>query len=648
MMSAGIIRNIVVFVAGTDEEYQGSILEGISEAAKVLNFNITVFTCFGGLLDNAIYDAGEYSIYRLANLSMFDGAILLTNTISDTKSREYIFNAIRESNIPAVVFDSDADPSFYNIRIDNTAAMRQIVEHLIEKHHAKTFNFISGPLENPEAKQRYEAFLAVMNEHAFPVDTNRIYFGNFRPDSGRRAAASMLASNLPLPDALIAANDAMALEAINILQEHGIRVPEDVIVTGFDHTFFAQHHCPTLTSVARPLAAAGKAACELFKRLFDHESCEKEITLKAYPVYLESCGCCTETDMNMRSYRTESYATINRYRNGIYLLNRLTSALAVNESPEDCIHTISHYLHQIKCEQCCICLCENWESAFLEKPKKDSDNNETHIHQEILTHGYTEYMTAPLIWQQGVVSKLERFRSAELFPLPIQNAGNISYVLPLHFRERCLGYYIFTNTDFPTRTTVCHSLLMNISHSFESIRKLLNLNNTIRELDRIYVVDQLCGIYNRNGFIRLADKMFRHSMEQHDTLMISFIDMDGLKYINDNFGHEEGDFALRKLAEIIDSCCYEGQICARFGGDEFITITCGLTEEDAEKYEAKFCKQLQAVNALINKPYELSASIGSFVTTVEADMKLFALIAQADQIMYEQKKRKSTSRYLRR
>lgn len=647
-MSEGIIRSIAVFVAGTDEEYQGSILDGISQAAKELNFNITVFTCFGGVLDNAIYDRGEYSIYRLANLAMFDGAILLTNTISDIESREYICNAIRESNIPAVVFDSDADPSFYNIRIDNSGAMRQIVEHLIEKHHAKTFNFISGPLQNPEATQRYEAFLSVMEEHEIPIDPNRIYWGNFRPASGRQAVEVMLAKGLPLPDAFISANDAMALEAISTLLEHGIRVPEDVIVTGFDHTFFAQHYCPSLTTVARPLAAAGKAACELFHRLFNQESCEKEITLKAYPVYLESCGCCTETDMSMRSYRSESYATVTQYRNGIYLLNRLTSALAVNESPEDCIHTISQYLHQIDCEQCCICLCENWESAFLEKPKKDLDINDEPFPQQIRENHYTEFMTAPLIWQKGVLSRLSRFRSAKLFPFPLQSAGNMSYIMPLHFRERCLGYYIFTNTDFPVRTTVCHSLLMNISHSFESIRKLLNLNNTIRELDRIYVVDQLCGIYNRNGFIRLADKMFRTCMEQHDTLMISFIDMDGLKYINDNFGHEEGDFALRKLAEIIKTCCYENQICARFGGDEFITITSGLTAEEAEKFEAKFYKELQEVNALINKPYELSASIGSFVTTVEADMKLFALIAQADQIMYEQKKRKSTSRYLRR
>ena len=633
------IRNIAVLVAGTDEEYQGSILDGIEQAAKEFGFNVAVFACFGGVLSNSLYDVGEYQIYQLVNYSMFDGAILLTNTIGDLETRERVCSAVRESGIPAAVLDCDSDPAFYNVRIDNTAAMRQMVAHVIEQHNAKTINFISGPLENPEAKERYEAFLAVMAEHDLPVDDSRIYFGGFRPIDGKRAADALLASGMPLPDAIIAANDAMALETISVLQEHGIRVPEDVIVTGFDLTYYAKHHNPSLSSVSRPLEEAGRTACALLNRIFRGETCEKTVTLEAQPVYQESCGCMSTEQLDIRSYKTTTYDTIKRFRSGASLLNRLTSAMAVTETPEECIRTISQYLHEIECEQCCICLCENWESAFRERAG-EAENSQI--------SGFTEYMSAPLIWQASGIGELSRFRSADLFPFPPETAGNMSYFFPLHFREHCLGYYIFTNTDFPRRTMLCHSLMMNISHSFENIRKLLHLNNAIRELDRLYVIDPLCGIYNRNGFIRLADQMFKHSLQMQETLMISFIDMDGLKYVNDNYGHDEGDFALHKLAEIIRKCCRPGQICARFGGDEFITIGTGLTQDDAEMFEQDFFKQLKEVNSVVNKPYELNASVGSYVTAVEPDMKLFALIAKADQIMYEQKKRKSTSRYLRR
>ena len=278
------IRNIAVFVAGTDEEYQSSILNGIASAAKTYNFNISVFASFGGVLANSLYDVGENNIYHLANLDRFDGVILMTNTIGDLDVRESICRAVRESGIPAAVLDCSSDPSFYNIRIDNTAAMRQIVQHVIDQHGAKTINYISGPLENPEAKERYEAFLAVMKEHGLSADASRIYFGGFRPIDGKRAVEALLSAGTALPDAIIAANDAMALDAISVLREHGIRVPEDVIVTGFDFTYYAKHHNPSLTSDARPLEEAGTTACALLSRIFQGESCDKTVTLVAQPV----------------------------------------------------------------------------------------------------------------------------------------------------------------------------------------------------------------------------------------------------------------------------------------------------------------------------------------------------------------------------
>lgn len=635
------IRNVAVLVAGTDEEYQGSVLSGIAEGAKLCNFNVSVFASFGGVLFNEQNDIGEYNIYSLVNYDLFDGVILLTNTISDLKVRARICADVIRSGKPAVVFDDDSNPEFYNICINNNDAMRKIIAHVIEHHGAKVVNYISGPLGNPEAKMRYQAFLDVMAEHDLPVEEERIYFGEFRPIDGKRAAEQMLTCGLRLPDAVVCANDAMALEAVTVLQAHGVRVPQDVIVTGFDNTYFAQHYNPTLTSVARPLSEAGKNACSMLDRIFRGEAQAHTFTLHAEPVFDESCGCVRPDTLDIAGYKTETYDLIRRFRSDTSLLCRMTTALAANETPEESINILSQYLHEINCQQCCICLCDNWESAFHE----GSDGMRTERYQ---VEGYTDQMTASVILDKGQFSAVQHFKSAQMFPVPLTDGGNISYFFSMHFRERCLGYYIFMNTDFPTRSMLCHMLMINISHSYENIRKLLSLNNAIRDLDRLYVTDPLCGIYNRSGFLRLADKLFRECCTEHKPLMISFIDMDGLKLINDNYGHDEGDFALRELAHAIRSNCVGNQICARFGGDEFIVIGSGFTQEEAQRFEKTFADRLTTVNGIIHKPYPLSASVGTFITEVEEDMKLFALISQADQIMYEQKKRKKTSRYLRR
>ena len=631
---------IAVVVAGIDEEYQHSVLEGVIACAKQNNINISCFTAFGGVLCNSQYDVGEYNIYRLISFSSFDGAILLTNTISDRDQREEIVGNVLRSGIPAAVLDSDAVPQFYNIRINNYDAMRDLVEHVITKHRAKRLCFIAGTSGNPEADSRKQAFLAAMAEHQLPVEQDLMFEGSFRPADGAKAADALLSTGRPLPDAIICANDAMALEAMRTLERHGIRVPDDILVTGFDNTYYAQYHYPALTTVSRPLYDAGFTACETVFRVLNGEKCSRDRAMDAFPVYRESCGCISSEETDIRSYKQQTYELLNSSRAGVSLLNRMTSALAEAETEDELMQALSGFLSELECDSCAICLCDNWQQAFHERGTED-DNSYCII-------GYTEEMSAPLIWDHGEIGCINRFPSRDMYPVPPLNGGNISFFLPLHFRERCLGYYIITNSDFPLRSAHCHSLMMNIANSMENVRKLLHLNNAVRELDRLYVIDPLCGIYNRNGFIRLADQMFRHSLETGDTMMIAFIDMDGLKYINDNYGHDEGDFALQRLASVVSDVCGSKAVCARFGGDEFIAAATGVTSDACITLESDFRLHLADVNRIIGKPYTLSASIGAFVTKVEPEMKLFSLIAQADQIMYEQKKRKKTSRYLRK
>ena len=119
------VRSFAVIVAGTDEEYQSSVLSGIMDAAKTEQVNASVFASFGGVLDNPLCDIGEYNIYRLANFRKFDGAILLTNTIIDPMVRAQVIQDVQQAGIPAVVLDDSSIPDFHNIRIDNEKAMRE-------------------------------------------------------------------------------------------------------------------------------------------------------------------------------------------------------------------------------------------------------------------------------------------------------------------------------------------------------------------------------------------------------------------------------------------------------------------------------------------------------------------------------------------
>ncbi len=634
------IYEIAVIVAGIDEEYQNSIIDGITSCAKKHMVNVSCFCAFGGVLSSRKYDIGEYNIYSLINYDKFDGVILMSNTISDPVEKEKIINKTKNSGLPVTVLDFGECPEFYNISIDNFNAMKKLVNHIITVHSSKVINYISGPLVNPEAADRYNAFLEVMTEHSVTVDPDRIYFGEFRAIDGSNAVEEFISSGKERPDAIICANDAMALAAVEKLSSFGYKVPDDIIVTGFDNTYNARHHFPSLTTISRPLEDAGYKACEVLIDLINGNKPEKNTVFDAVPVFSESCGCAAEEIIDINKYRSDMYKTVNICKTDISLINRITTELAENETSDSNIRTIAKFINEIKCDRFAICLCHNWNKIFT--------GAESGISEETFqTHGYTEKMSAPLILEKGLNTPVKTFSSADMQPAPLSGGGNISYFLPLHFRERCLGYYIFTNTKFPTKSLLCHTLILNISNSIENISKLLHLNSMIVELNRLYVIDPLCGIYNRNGFIRAADELFRSCQERQQKLLISFIDMDGLKNINDNYGHKEGDFSLQRLASVINECCRENKICARFGGDEFIIIGSDACEEDISTIENEFSIKLSNINSIIKKPYTIEASIGTIVTEVDREKTLFNLITQADELMYEKKKRKRTSHYLR-
>lgn len=640
------IKNIAVMVAGIDEEYQNSILDGIIDCAKTYQANISCFSSFSGVIANQNYDTGEYNIYKLLNEEKFDAMILMTNTIGNLEERNKIIQKAKASGMPVVVLDGEDDEDFYHVRINNTKAMREIVNHVIIEHEAEQICFVSGPLANPEAKARYQAFLEVMSERQLPVAENQVFFGEFRAIDGKKAVDAFMNAKIPIPDAIICANDAMALAVIAELEKHDYAVPDDIIVTGFDNTYNARQYCPALTTVARPLNEAGYKACELLLHVLncpeeEKSKIEKTIILDAYPVFSESCGCCKEVSTNIRQYKKNMFHVIDECRSNILLLNRLTSELSATETIEENFNVIQNFIGELDCEQFCICLCSEWEGIFRSLNLPDAEG-------EYRIHGYTKHMSAPMIWKKGNFSNIKRFRSADMFPVELKTGGNISYFLPLHFKKRCLGYYIITNSDFPTKSMLCHSFMLSISNSIENIRKLIYLNRAIHELDKLYIFDQMCGIYNRTGFIRMTDRLLKQCQSENRPVMITFIDMDGLKLINDNYGHKEGDFALQRLTSVIRECCGDKGICARFGGDEFIVFNADADEDDMEKLENDFRKKLAEANAILMKPYEIDASIGTVVAHVTAEDKLFDLVKQADSIMYEHKKRKKTSRYLRK
>lgn len=637
---------IALIIEEIDQSYQNAILKGIVSSAAEFSMDISVFMSFSGAMNNPKHDAGEFNIFSLPDFSKFDGAILLTNTIAYQPVISDILERVKKAGIPAVSIDSDV-PFLYYIGIDNKTAMRDITEHMINVHNAQKFYYISGPKENPESADRLDSFLDVLAKHGIEIDDEDIFYGDFRAHSGKMAVDELLSRGEELPDAIICANDVMASSAINCLIMNGYSVPDDVAVTGFDNTYNTQNYQVEITSVDRPLRLSGRLACKILFNHLKKMPQQRSIILNMSARFTESCGCCKDDDHDKGTVRELNYRNYMRFEEAqlfMSSINLMSTELLGCNTFEEYIDQLKKSVSSFSTEEFYFCLCDNWDNDTSNSPLSGKTISESDIPTE-----YTDEMYVPIAYYNGSFHDAVKIKKSDIIPQHTNNgcSGKVYYYIPLHFGERCLGYFVICNPKIQIDNSTFETMCINISNSLENIRKLICLENAIMKLDKLYAQDPFSGIYNRNGFMQATKDIYTNCVEKERDIMLMFIDLDGLKNINDTYGHSVGDQAICNIADVIVKTCLSGEIYCRFGGDEFIIFAADYTEKDAQKLTNDIKEHIEKINAKKDNPYVLSASTGYVIAKPKIGEDIFRFVSAADNMMYSEKKKKKLSRYLK-
>jgi len=163
-----------------------------------------------------------------------------------------------------------------------------------------------------------------------------------------------------------------------------------------------------------------------------------------------------------------------------------------------------------------------------------------------------------------------------------------------------------------------------------------------RELRSLALTDDLTCLYNRRAFLALATQQMRLTRRKGEGLLLFFADVDGLKKINDTFGHREGDFALVRTADALEQTFRDSDILARLGGDEFAVLAVEASREDQEVILRRLEKSLRKSNADESR-YALSLSVGVARLDPRHIVSVGDLLEQADRAMYEEKRKKGNA-----
>lgn len=617
------MKRIAVFIGEVTSEYQTEVAKGIIEASVENDVQCFIFTNSGVYGGTFLYGYGEKNVVTIPYLEDYDGIIVGGDTFGIEGMYEDVTRLLEKEAKCPIVCIRQQDTRFYNVLVDNYQAMSDMVEHFITHHGYERICFMTGKLDMYDAQRRLLGYIDTMQKHGIKVTPEMVFEGDYWRSRGVQAV-EWFCQGEQFPQAIVCANDYMAIAVCNALYSKGIRVPEDICVSGYDDVDEAKYSIPSLSSMHVSGSEMGRAAVQIIQNVNAGVKQEKNVYVGVEACYRGSCGCSDEKDG--RSTK-ELFVLKEAQQRILYHCNVMRIALDNQDDFEGLVSTANAYIRDFGQQAIYLCFCD----------EGDGFQESTEINQS-----YTERMHLRAVFENGDCRVCdEGFMRREVLPAKYLNDGEQIYVYPFHEKHNCLGYIVLKTKDIHGLQYIFPAWIQAVAAAVER-QRMYRLSKDLQELKENYNRDALTGIGNRREAERVMGEYQKRMETTGQIFCIVSMDMDGLKIINDKYGHLEGDEALCTVAHILKEVVGKNETAARIGGDEYLLCLDKDNDADVRKTIATIRTKIAEFNENGKKPWELDVSAG-YAFCRRGSTVLFTM-QQADKNMYQEKRGKKNNR----
>ncbi len=604
-----------VCVSRIYEEVINEFIEALCTALTPHNWRVIVYQTGSDLYHKTRFSIGEMAVFDLMDPSYVDAVILFGDKLLDPDCVDRICERMQPHGIPVLMLNV-VRSGCSSIVFDYEEGFSEVIRHLMHVHHITDFHMIAGLRDNSFSDARIEVMRQVLAELDIPFGPERISYGDFW-SSPARAAVKKLVEEHRVPQAIVCANDTMAIAACAELAVNGYRVPQDVIVTGFDGLKAIYYSFPKITSAKCDFNELGRTAADLLLRQDAGEPIPEETRLIPQLILQESCGCAPKQDIDVIDFINNASDAFNRFRNEDDKLAEISAAIL--SAPD--LHALTDCMRQGVFYCMTVMLKREYIDPSLDPLKMHSA---TTFGEEL----YTAYDSDYEVYERqfhprtGLVPRLD----------VLLRKGTPLIFSALHHVDIPLGYICFHYQSYENSNFLkINQITISLNAALAGLRSRLYQEHLQEVVEEMYQYDSLTGLFNRSAFLQNTRSL---TALPHDTLTLVLCDMDGLKYINDHFSHQEGDNAISIAAAALHEACPQG-FCCRYGGDEFISLLPGKQDETAIRDAIRHF--LEKYNVSSRKPYKVSVSIGIVSSDCESFERMFE---RADAAMYLEKQEK--------
>ena len=755
--------NIGLLIDDFDHNFSSQACKGAELAAKALDANLYIFPGHYIGKPDSRYSDKEYeyqynTLFELPSMRNVDIIYVVLGTIcsrADLEMQKEFIDSFPKVPVVCLFSNYEGLPS---VTFDNKHGLENEIDHLIEKHGAREIGFVSGPLTNRDARERLEVYTNVLKKHDIPVEKSKIVYGDFTENSVDEVN-KLIEKNGAL-DAIVFANDNMAIGGYKALKNIGMQIGKDIMVVGFDNDEFSINMDPPLTTV-------GASSAELtYKAVLNAEnyingSALSDMSVDTSMVLRSSCGCTKlDTEEMSRHLGLEKLETgerifidviktymfgifaddgpiieikeklgafftayadyIDKDENGIDSIDKafaevLKTSILTYTTPEklfNVLQTMQYEAEKLVTDNERSALINNMFSDFYRR----ISFSEVSISSESL--GKNERLTRMVNQQTGDIFLLPNdtdipyehlldglygagFKKSllYLFQGEIVNDGVKDWKCPNSILLKAIAdkrgvralneeqqlirtelmfdnehiegddrrtmvvsplfvgpdIYGFLVNEMETKNLInvapvaiqlsvtLKSLLMIENHNKVKQKLQNSIERFIRDntkLDEISKQDELTGLFNRRGFLTNSEKVISDPLNMDKVAIICYADMDNLKMINDKFGHDDGDYALRTIANVLRESFRDSDIIGRMGGDEFVVLAITGIDCDVLGIKDRIERVTKRHNEKAGKPYPIAMSTGIFKFKCSPKVNLYDVLDSADRLLYEEKQRK--------
>lgn len=657
-----VMKKIGVLVHALTVEYALEVLNGIFsyfEDKKDIQF-------FVAQTKEPHTETGKYEYQSWNSVSLLfstdvDLIIVITGSYSSsisTASLGRLLKTYREKPIISVGADLKIPDSSY-IVTECESAYENVVEHLKEKHGCKRIAFFSANnTGSKESMMRFEAYKNALKSQRLKYDESLHMDGDFSFHRAREILQKKYRSKEDLDfDAILCVNDLTALGCLRFLTDLGVKVPDQVKIIGFDDSTYAAQSQPRLSTMSQNIYLQGKIAAQLAYKKLMGEEIPPVTFVPVDPLYKQSCGCiplknnddiyrnAKDRLVHSDSLTTGIQKMTGQFFNTLNSVESIYKLLDLSQTTETLHHfanTLDKILNALAIPSCLVC--------FYKKPVMlDREKEFTLPH-----NAYVAIMLDTERKIQDYEPGIEFNPSKNPFPdeYYLDNPG--SYMIhPLFSGRKNYGYLVckIKTPNYSMHSVSVKILVNTIASNYEYTRSLSKskslskINQSLQQsnstLDIQSKTDELTGILNRRGFMELGQKTLDISMDVCGHGLIFFADLDGLKKINDSYGHDMGDEAIKAAAEVLTQALRANDTIGRLSGDEFAAIAVGMQTSQEQKFRTKIKNFCDAITKDRNFPFKLSMSIGTVEFNHENDTNsLSELLSLADDKLYIEKRKK--------